>query len=492
MGTVFLFLGILVFLNLVAGKLSFVKIDLTQEKIHELSPGTEKILKELDDVVSVKFFLSENLPPKLLPLKDKLGLLLEQFVEGSGGKMRLVRLDPGSSEEAKKEAERYQISPLQFSDIEQDEVKLTSAYFGLVITHRDRQEIIPVATEVENLEYLLAAALKKINREKVPTVALATGHGELDSTQTQYLDRFLRQNYNLQRLDLSQAENPEKSDFEVLVFLGGEGFKEEDLKKIDRIGMAGKGMIFLNSQIKVDNSLSGRRQESGLESWWEHVGMKVKTGAVADEAATMANFQTEQGSFFMPYPYWIQILPENVNWAIPSLGRSGGQILAWASPLEIAEGVEWIIKSSQASWIEEGLSFAPDNISAPQETGQEIVAALKMGEVGAFFEDTVPNKTQGAKIALLTGAENLVVDGQVANSPQNLGLVLNLVDYLASEEDLLQIRSKEILARPLSPTSTPERRLIRIANLLVPLFLIAGIWGLVWFKRSKWHEKHGF
>ena len=76
MGTVFLFLGILVFLNLVAGKLSFVKIDLTQEKIHELSPGTEKILKELDDVVSVKFFLSENLPPKLLPLKDKLGLLL--------------------------------------------------------------------------------------------------------------------------------------------------------------------------------------------------------------------------------------------------------------------------------------------------------------------------------------------------------------------------------------------------------------------------------
>ena len=128
--------------------------------------------------------------------------------------MRLVRLDPGSSEEAKKEAERYQISPLQFSDIEQDEVKLTSAYFGLVITHRDRQEIIPVATEVENLEYLLAAALKKINREKVPTVALATGHGELDSTQTQYLDRFLRQNYNLQRLDLSQAENPEKSDFD--------------------------------------------------------------------------------------------------------------------------------------------------------------------------------------------------------------------------------------------------------------------------------------
>ena len=74
------------------------------------------------------------------------------------------------------------------------------------------------------------SALKKINREKVPTVALATGHGELDSTQTQYLDRFLRQNYNLQRLDLSQAENPEKSDFEVLVFLGGEGFKEEDLK----------------------------------------------------------------------------------------------------------------------------------------------------------------------------------------------------------------------------------------------------------------------
>jgi ABC-type uncharacterized transport system. len=45
------------------------KIDLSFGKAYSLSSSTKKIIKNLDDVLNIKFFVSSDLPVRLLPLK---------------------------------------------------------------------------------------------------------------------------------------------------------------------------------------------------------------------------------------------------------------------------------------------------------------------------------------------------------------------------------------------------------------------------------------
>ncbi|NQU06167.1 MAG: hypothetical protein HQ568_08755 [Calditrichaeota bacterium] len=54
----------------------------------------------------------------------------------------------------------------------------------------------------------------------------------------------------------------------------------------------------------------------------------------------------------------------------------------------------------------------------------------------------------------------------------NLTLVLNVIDWLAQDERLITIRSREVSSRPIGEVSDGTRRTVKYANLLIPPLLV--------------------
>ncbi|HHF52986.1 MAG TPA: hypothetical protein ENL43_01310, partial [candidate division WOR-3 bacterium] len=154
------------------------RLDLTENKRYTLSSSTKEILKNLDDIVIVKVFFSENLPPYLLPIKEQLKDLLEEYKSYAHGKIQVEFFDPTKDKKLEQQAFRLGIPAIQVNVYEKDEIKAVRGYLGVAIFYEDKVEKIPVVKEASNLEYLLTSKILKLTAGKQRVVGIILGKGE--------------------------------------------------------------------------------------------------------------------------------------------------------------------------------------------------------------------------------------------------------------------------------------------------------------------------
>ena len=87
-----LFLGVVMLSNL---GLRGMRLDLTQNRLYTLSPGTKQVLAELKEPVNLYFYFSrdaaEKQSPLIMPYANRVREFLEEITARSGGKIRLQR-----------------------------------------------------------------------------------------------------------------------------------------------------------------------------------------------------------------------------------------------------------------------------------------------------------------------------------------------------------------------------------------------------------------
>ncbi len=149
-----------------------LKLDFSAGKVYTISSSTKKILKSLEKPVEIKFFVSSDLPSRLLPLKRDILDFLSEYQKVSGGKVNLKVLDPTKDNKAKEEAQKEGLPQLQFSQLEQNKYALSNAYLGIVFSYKDKKEIIPQLTDIESLEYNLTATIYKLSKKALPKIGI--------------------------------------------------------------------------------------------------------------------------------------------------------------------------------------------------------------------------------------------------------------------------------------------------------------------------------
>ena len=82
--------AILVGVNLLAEyRLAQSKLDLTQQRLYTLAPGTRKILGDLKDPITLRFYYSRTLGSRI-PMygayADRISEMLREYASASGGK----------------------------------------------------------------------------------------------------------------------------------------------------------------------------------------------------------------------------------------------------------------------------------------------------------------------------------------------------------------------------------------------------------------------
>lgn len=153
-------IAIIILLNVLLSGFG-IRLDLTKNHIYSLSSSSRKIIKRLEEPLTVKVFFSENLPAPYSTYRRYLEDILREY-RASGKHFRFEFIDPGKKAD---EAANYGINPMQIQVYEKDEVQFKKAYMGMVFIHGDMIERIPQITSTEGLEYRITSLIRKMNKK---------------------------------------------------------------------------------------------------------------------------------------------------------------------------------------------------------------------------------------------------------------------------------------------------------------------------------------
>ena len=171
---------IVMVLNFLVSRHLVWRLDLTREKLFTLADSSKNIVGNLDDLVTIKAYFSQKLPPYLSNMRQDVEDLLEEYQAHSKGKLRVKFIDPTDFEEEQKRKLMYDgIMPINLQTIDRHKFEVMEAYFGLTNNYEDRKETIPIADPL-SLEYDLSAAIKKVSMAKTPVIALYSNREDLD------------------------------------------------------------------------------------------------------------------------------------------------------------------------------------------------------------------------------------------------------------------------------------------------------------------------
>jgi ABC-type uncharacterized transport system involved in gliding motility auxiliary subunit len=285
-----LFLGVVMLSNTV---LRGMRIDLTQNRLYTLSPGTRQVLADLKEPVNLYFYFSHDAAarqsPLILPYATRVREFLEELAARAGGKIHLRVIDPQPFSDDEDHAAEYGLQALHAGAGD-------PLYFGLTGTNStDGRASIPSfqPDREEFLEYDVAKLINELGTPKKPVIGLMstlpmqgqfnpmTGQmGEPWPILTQLQDLFT---VRMLTTDLDHIDK----DVDVLMLVHPKALPTKALYAIDQFVMHGGRMLLF-----VDPN-------SGADTGGEDPSNPL-AGAMADHSSNLAPLLSKWGVDYDP------------------------------------------------------------------------------------------------------------------------------------------------------------------------------------------------
>jgi ABC-type uncharacterized transport system involved in gliding motility auxiliary subunit len=193
---------------------------------------------------------------------------------------------------------------------------------------------------------------------------------------------------------------------------------------------------------------------------------------------------TQFGQVLMPYPLWVRALSTRSSTVNAELDAV---LLPWVSTIDTSQApngtVTPILTTSRAGGVratEMFLSptqqFSRDSL-APRVLAVQVNAPAKAGSPG------------GHGRLIVVGSADFASDHYLRGGDASVVFVQNAVDWLAQDEALIAIRSKDRTPPPLVFTSNATREAVKYGNLIgIPLLLVGAGAVRSWRRRRLAHH----
>jgi ABC-2 type transport system permease protein len=394
---------------------------------------------------------------------------------------------------------------------------------------------------IQNLEFSLSDAIRKLVTNAKPKVAFIEGHGELGAKETADATVALSDYYVVERVTIgeklnslterSQEENVNskiRNKFEAIIIAKPQKpFSEKDKFIIDQFIMRGGKVLWLidpvfasMDSLQVEAETMGVSLDLNLGDMFFKYGFKLNNDLVLDLNAMMipvkAGQMGNQPKFeYYPWFYFPILTPNSDNPIVKNLN---------ASKTEFVSSIDFVNSSPE---IDKTVLLASSKnarkVSVPalislnflgQKPDERLynkpfipVAALIEGKFESLFANRIPPEIQADKlIGFLNGSTEtkmiVIADGDIIKNqfqlsngnyyPLPLGydqytkqqfgnreLILNAMNYLTDDSGLISIRSREVKLRMLDRSKIDaERTYWQLLNTVIPVLLVIGF-GLV-------------
>jgi len=529
------FIAAIIAINIVSS-FYFARFDFTSEKRYTLSDISKKELAELKENLQVTVYLEGDFPSAFKRLKNSTRDILLDYKAYANGKLRFDFVNPLSGSPENQQA-MYQdlvskgLEPTNLSVKTEDGLTQKIVFPSALITYQGNQ--VPVNlfqnreglqpeevlnNSIQNLEYAITSAIKKVTSGGRPRVGFTEGHNELNDLQLNDAISSLQSGYEAGRVNLQTITADGLDKLKVLVVpKPDKPFTEAEKYKMDYFLMKGGRILFAIDNVNAElDSLRGMGEELAfakklnLDDMLFTYGVRINYNLIADMncAQIPLNVGSVGGQAQMQlvpwlfYPIFVPItkhpLVKNLDGirsefastidtiAVKNVKK---QIILASSPYSSVLNIPNMISLSMAAREPDPRSFH----GKPMAVGVLLEGSFKSNFLnrpvpeGVEGNLLIPEKSKNAKIIVLSDGD--ILKNQVSsqdNSPFPLGydrytqkqygnknLLLNIIDYFTDDSGIIELRNKEIKIRLLDKARIREEKLMwQIINIVLPLALL--------------------
>jgi ABC-type uncharacterized transport system involved in gliding motility auxiliary subunit len=468
-----------VVVNLLGGYLRG-RIDLTRDRLFTLSPATRTMVHSLKDVVQIKLYVSKELPPDAqLGLRDVRDLLSD-LASASGGNVQISEADPEINPDAARDAQSYGIRPVPFSTLRGNEYVAGRGWFGLVVLYANGHRTIPLLDHTDDLEYRLASFISALTSATKPKIAYLTGFGTPLLSDFQTLQDAVSDHDDLIAIEMPgdmMALSPDSIRV-AIVAAPATPLDSATIRRLNEFVNGGGSLFVLLDNMVVSSEVGQpKRIDTGLIPFLAQHGVGFGTGLVFDLAS---NQQVMVGNGMVAnFPLWPLGLPAGQHLTTHGLKQVS---FAYTAPLMIQDPahVQALLETSPRSGVhpvEAGADLQSFRVAPGDPISQQVLAVAVDPSAGA-----APGAHPAGRM-IVTGDSYWLRDqfNMVRQNPANLAFAANALDWLAQDETLIRIRSKDRTPPALSFATTGGADLFKWGNLAgVPLlFVLYGVLRIV-------------
>lgn len=557
--------GIIVALNVLGG-IFFARFDLTSEKRYTLTDTSKELLEGLDDVVYLKVYLDGDMPAGFRRLRDRTREMLDEFRAYSGNRIDYIFINPSEQPDEKTRNDLYRqlakegIAPTNIQVKGTDKVEQKLIFPGAVLSYKGRdvplqllKSRIGAAPEemlnasIEELEYEITNAIRKVASTRDVTVAFIEGHNELKKRQVEDVARGLAEYYSVDRVTidgqlgslLERKETPDgmkvKPRFKAIIIAKPDStFSDRDQFILDQYVMHGGRVLWLIEPVHCNmDSLQYAPStialpiSVGLEEMLFKYGVRVNTDLIQDVRCASipgpSGYVGDQLQWSLqPWVYFPIVIPESSH---PIVRNLNGIRLEFASSIDTIS-VKDVKKTILLTTSDRSRALrTPVRVSLetmlqepkPQQFNQRNlpVAVLLEGEFKSVFKNRLPPairdspdiayREQSVETRMIVVSDGDVIrnhvnpDGTVLpcgfdrftqQMYGNRKFILNAVNYLCDDVGLTSIRSRALEIRLLDRKRIErERAAWQLINVAVPILTVLLFGVLNYFIRRKRYAK---
>jgi len=404
-------------------RLRNLEYDLTRaiKKVVSGFQNIDAVLASMQEPVKLTlYYTRDTLPQPFSTAPDTIQKVAEKIQTSSKGKFTFEKVDvdaPNSPVDRKALVDKYGLQPIPVSFLSDQ-----SYYLHMVLEIGDKPQLLypqgdlseaSVQTAIESALKRAAAGFLKVVGIWAPNPAPTQDmFGQQQQSLKQYttIAQQLRQEYNVQPVELSSGEVP--SGIDVLFIIAPQGMGDKERYAIDQYLMRGGSVVvaagnYILNPDQMTGSLGVQLVDGGLQEMLASYGITVDKSLVMDTqnepfpVQVNRNLSGVQVREIQPinYPFFVDVRASGMDRQNPILASLPMVTLNWTSPITIDvqknanRQVTILLKSSPGSWLRTDTNIQPDlqkypELGFPVEGQQQSypVAVAVQGVFDSYFK----------------------------------------------------------------------------------------------------------
>jgi len=531
-----LFILLLILLN-VAAQYAYTRFDFTLDKRFTLNPKSKAVLAHTNQEVTITVFLEGNLPAAFKRLQHATSDLLNDDKASSSAKIKIVFTDPiaGLDQQAQDTVLRklytIGVEPTNLN-IKSDAGFTQKMVFPVAIVQSGNRQIAVkllqnldaagnyeenINNSIQNLEYLFTSAIKKVTTGENPRIGFTEGNGEPADAYLSDAIKSLSDSYEVGRVDLNAISKAGLDKLKVLFIAKPQKEFSEAVKyKINYFVMNGGRVVWSLDQVSADlDSLQGKGEQLAfnnklnLDDMLFMYGSRVNYNLAADlncaEIPIAMGGGQQRDIQMAPWIYFPVLIPDaSINLVrnidgirteflstVDTIGVKGIKktVILHTSGYNMEYSTPKVLSLQSVAETPDQRSFTnpPKNAAVLLEGSFPSVFLNRGIPEGITEKYTIPERSKSTKMIVIGDGD--IFRNQVSNrdgsvfplgfdryTQRNFGnkaLLLNIADYLSSDDNLIELRNKEVRVRLLDKQLLrTEKTKWQFVNLILPLVLL--------------------
>lgn len=550
----------------------FTRIDLTAEKRFTLTNTTKNILTNLKDVVYVKVYLEGDMPYGFKRLNKSIKETLDEFRSYAGDNIQYEFINPSENPDKKTQKELFKqlyqkgLTPTNVQE-KDDEGKVSEKVLfpGALITYGGREIAVDflhnsmnlspeenLNASVEDVEFSMINAIRKLKNDFGQRIAFIEGHGELPAEEVEDITRSLTEYFDVERVRLDSQiyslstrslDSNKKvtviNKYDLAIIANPDSmFSEFDKYIIDQFIMYGGKVIWLIDAVDANmdslayaSTVMATVKNLNLNDQLFKYGARVNPNLVQDMQCAIIPVNTAisgtQPQFTpSPWVYFPLLMPNTKHPIGKNVNLIKGQFVSSVDPVgddsTITKTV--LLTTSQNSRainapLQINLGLIKKKLNPDFFTKSYIPTALLLeGKFNSIYLNRLaPEMYEHQEIAFKEKSyyTQLAVIGDgdiIKNHVKRLGLksealplgydrytgetfgnkefLMNLISYMLDNKNFTELHSKVVQLRLLDRTAIEENKtFIQLINIALPVLLILAF-GLIlsWYRKQKFSK----